>query len=295
MSGGAGDPWSALDGGAAGQVRAVAEALRSIFGEALVALLLHGSAVSGGMRPESDIDLIAVLDRRPSAAERSMLLAHLLRISGLYPARAGGPRPIELTAFTRADLDPPTEPAHAEFVYGEWLRAGFEAGAVALPSTDPEFTLLLAQARREAQPLFGPALGCLMSEIPADAVRRAIGAAMPSLLDGLDGDTRNVLLTLARMWRTVVVGDFVPKDSAAEWALARLPEGEPAAMLDLARRGYRGAAEGRWDDRREAVRRAADALAERVTQSLRAGGGGIAPLGRDPELGGAVSGTARGV
>ena len=34
--------------------------------------------------------------------------------------------------------------------------------------------------------------------------------ALPSLAAGLDGDPRNVLLTLARMWRTVATGDECP-------------------------------------------------------------------------------------
>jgi hypothetical protein len=50
---------------------------------------------------------------------------------------------------------------------------------------------------------------------------------------------RNVLLTLARMWRTAVTGEFVPKDAASTWAAAHLP-GEPGDLLERAGRAYAG-------------------------------------------------------
>ena len=63
--------------------------------------------------------------------------------------------------------------------------------------------------------------------------------SLPGLIAGIKGDERNVILTLARMWLTAAVGDFQPKDVAAEWAIPRLPK-EQGALLDLARTAYRG-------------------------------------------------------
>jgi hypothetical protein len=48
-------------------------------------------------------------------------------------------------------------------------------------------------------------------------------AGLPGLLEDLDGDTRNVVLTLARVWTTLATGGIRPKDAAADWALPRLP------------------------------------------------------------------------
>jgi streptomycin 3"-adenylyltransferase len=57
------------------------------------------------------------------------------------------------------------------------------------------------------------------------------------LLESLPGDTRNVLLTLARIWTTLATGTIVSKDDAASWVLGRLaPERRPA--LEYARRLY---------------------------------------------------------
>lgn len=54
-------------------------------------------------------------------------------------------------------------------------------------------------------------------------IRLAIRDALPILLDGLSGDERDVLLTLARMWRTAQMGDLMSKDHAASWAAAKMP------------------------------------------------------------------------
>ena len=240
--------------------------LQRTFGDALLAVYLHGSAVAGGLRPRSDVDLLAVIDRRTTRTERRQLMAELMEISG-NPAGESGRRPVELVVLHRADLSASTYPARSEFVYGEWLRDAFEAGAVPDPSSDPEFTLLLAQARQEAIPLLGPPPSELLPVVPDRDRCRAIADALPTLMDTLDGDERNVLLTLARMWRTLVTGEFVPKDVAAEWAAARLPTG-PATVVDAARSDYLAATGVDWRTRRADVGRTAKCLRERILALL---------------------------
>jgi hypothetical protein len=69
----------------------------------------------------------------------------------------------------------------------------------------------------------------------------------------LPGDTRNVLLTLARIWTTLATGTLVSKDVAADWVLARLaPEHRP--VLEFARRLYLTTtyADETWSDEMQA-------------------------------------------
>ncbi|MFC3072978.1 aminoglycoside adenylyltransferase domain-containing protein [Shinella pollutisoli] len=249
------------------QAQAASETLRGLFGDALRAVYLHGSAVSGGLRPGSDVDLLAVLDRPMAEAERESLLSALLRLSGRHPAPRGGPRCIEVMVFLTADLAAADYPARVEFLYGEWLRQAFAAGQRPVPVRDPENTLVLAQARRQARPLIGPAAGTLLPDIPAGQVRRAMRDALPALLAGLEDDARNVLLTLARMWRTAETGAFVAKGDAAAWAAARMPAGE-AETLAAARAAYLGGTADERADRQAAVRATAAYLQRRVTALL---------------------------
>lgn len=237
------------------------------FGPALLAMYLHGSAVAGGLRPQSDVDLLVVVDQPVTQAMRESLVASLMHVSGRHPAAPNGPRPLELIVFRHDTLSSPEYPPRAELVYGEWLRTAFEAGEQPDAVVDPEFTLLLAQARSAARALLGPDPADLLPCVPEAAIYRAIGETLPALLDGLAGDERNALLTLARMWRTVETGDFVPKDVAADWAIPRLPV--PAAeLVSYARAGYLGERKDDWSGRQKEVQRVANDLCARITQKL---------------------------
>lgn len=249
------------------QAKAALALLRRTFGEALLAVYLHGSAVSGALGPQSDIDLLAVVEGGLSRDRRDLLVRELLALSARHPAVPGGPRCLEVMVFSRADLADGTYPARAAFVYGEWLREAFEAGDSAAPGRDPEFSLLLAQAAREAVPLIGPERGALLPEVGPQTIGRALRDALPGLVEGLEGDERNVLLTLARMWYTARTGSFAAKDAAAAWAMARLSDGD-AALIEQARRAYLGEVAEDWGRQGDAVRRLADRLREKVLAAL---------------------------
>jgi predicted nucleotidyltransferase len=233
--------------------------------DSLVAAYLHGSVVAGGLRPDSDVDLLVVVDRALTHEDRGHLVNELMKISG----RVGDPsrRPIELTIVQMDDLSSSTYPARCELLYGEWLREDFETGTVPEPHRDPEITLMLAQARQEAKTLVGPDADELLPSIPQSDVRRAIGDALPALLAAFEGDERNVLLTLARMWHTLETGEFVPKDVAAEWAANRLPV-EQGSILAEARDAYAGKREDNWDARQNKLQHTVDSLRQRVTSAL---------------------------
>lgn len=241
--------------------------LTEIFEDSLRAVYLHGSAVSGGLQAHSDVDLLAVIDEPMPDTDRDRLLASLLRVSGRYPPGPNGPRCVELIVCLEGDLTALPYPARSEFLYGEWLRDAFEIGERATPVCDPELTLVLAQARHEARSLMGPPAEVVLPEVPPDQIRCAMQDILPSLVDNLEHDTRNVLLTLARMWRTAVTGKFVTKEAAADWALPRVPIGLREALV-LARDGYRGTVEDDWSGRLCDARKAATHLCGNVRRQL---------------------------
>jgi predicted nucleotidyltransferase len=65
-----------------GQVADVVDRLRAVLGEALVGAYLHGSAILGGLRPGSDLDVLAVTARPTTDVEKDDLVDRLLVISG---------------------------------------------------------------------------------------------------------------------------------------------------------------------------------------------------------------------
>ncbi|PWJ08140.1 nucleotidyltransferase [Streptomyces sp. NWU49] len=204
-----------------------------VLGPDALGTYLHGFAVLGGLRPASDVDVLVVSRRRMDEQRRRALLGGLLDISGCGDTA----RPVELTVVVRSEVRPWRYPPIGDFLYGEWLRAEYEAGKVPRPEPMPDLALLITTALAGDHPLTGPRPAQVLDPVPrADLVRASL-AGVPGLLDDLDGDTRNVLLTLARVWSTLATGRIRPKDAAADWALARLPP-EHRPVLEHAKRLY---------------------------------------------------------
>jgi predicted nucleotidyltransferase len=244
-----------------GPVTAQADALLAVLrgtlpSNVLVAACLYGSAVVGGLRPDSDIDVFGVVGRRLDAREKRDLVAGLLPISG-RATRPPAWRPVELTLVVHGEVRPWHYPSRFDFQYGEWLREAFVGGDPApWPDENPDVAVLVSMVRAGAIPLYGSAPRHLLDPVPRRDLVRAMTDEIPALLDDLESDTRNVLLTLARMWTTVATGEMRSKDGAADWALAQLPLAHQP-VLELAREAYLGAVDDRHYDVRQ-VRSHAD-------------------------------------
>ncbi|HYH91625.1 MAG TPA: aminoglycoside adenylyltransferase family protein [Candidatus Saccharimonadales bacterium] len=236
-----------LSPGTRAQIDTVVELARAVFGDAAHAAYLYGSAVRGGLKPDSDLDILLVLERRTTDAERRALIGGLLERSRSrkHPDR----RHLEVTAVVMPDLQPWVYPPPMELQYGDWWRTEFQAGHFApWTSPNPDLAVLLTSVREEGVPLFGPPAADVIAPVSRDDLIRAVRDVIPELLPGLeDHDTRNSLLTLARIWFTLSTGRIEAKDVAATWALERLPDGTGEA-LRLARAGYLGEANDTWDE-----------------------------------------------
>ena len=221
----------------------------------------------GTLRPTSDLDILAVVNRATTADERRAVVERLLQISGR--AAASGPaRPVELTIVQQSEVRPWRPGPVVDLVYGEWLRPAFEKGEIpeprSMPDLAPEITLALAGNRA----IFGPPPAEVLEPVPRVDLRRSIVAGVPSLLADLAGDQRNVLLTLARIVATLETDEILPKEDAAELVAHRL---SPAAreLLLTARQMYvegvsDEAAGAAWAATRPAAREAATALVSEI-------------------------------
>ncbi|MCW4352619.1 aminoglycoside adenylyltransferase family protein [Hoyosella sp. YIM 151337] len=218
------------------------------FGAELAGVYLFGSAVNtGGLQPQSDVDVLVVTRNRTTASARERLAAAFMGISG-DPYRAETPRPLEVTVLAEPDIRPWRYPPIHEFLYGEWLRPDFERNHIPPPAPNPDLAIVITQARDHNVALVGRPAREVFDPVPEADLRRAIADTLPELLTSVAGDERNVLLTLARMWMTAATGTIASKDAAAAWARDRLTHPHCAA-LDLARRAYLGMRADSWDER----------------------------------------------
>ncbi|MFF3417782.1 aminoglycoside adenylyltransferase family protein [Streptomyces sp. NPDC002698] len=227
------------------QIQEIVGLVGGVLGSEVIGTYLNGSAVLGGLKPASDVDVLVVSRRRMDEQERRALLGGLLGISG----SRNKVRPVELTVVVQSEVRPWRYPPTCDFLYGEWLRAEYEAGKVPRPEPMADLALLITMAVAGDHPLTGPRPAQVLDPVShADLVHASV-AGIPGLVDSLDDDTRNVLLTFARIWTTLATGQIRSKDAAADWALAQLPpEYRPA--LEYARQLYLncGYSDERWSE-----------------------------------------------
>ncbi|EAM3022479.1 AadA family aminoglycoside 3''-O-nucleotidyltransferase [Salmonella enterica] len=206
----------------------------------LLAVHLYGSAVDGGLKPYSDIDLLVTVTARLDDTTRRALFNDLLEVSA-SPGQNKALRALEVTIVVHSDIVPWRYPARRELQFGEWQRKDILAGIFEPATTDSDLAILLTKAKQHSVVLAGSAAKDLFSSVPESDLFKALADTLKLWNSPPDwaGDERNVVLTLSRIWYTAATGKIAPKDVAATWAMARLPAQHQPILLN-AKRAYLG-------------------------------------------------------
>jgi predicted nucleotidyltransferase len=249
---------------AAAQTERVLQLVNGILGHDVLGAYQHGSAVLGGVQPTSDIDILVITRRLATLAEKRQLVDGLMAISAPFPP-PGLERCVELTVVAQAQVQPWRYPPSFDLQYGEWLRRRFEHGD-SLPlqaAVNADLTTLLTIALLGNQPLLGPPPGELLDPVLMKDCSKAMVDDIDVFMDEFEGDTRNILLTLARLWQTVVTDIIDRKDRAAEWAEERLPS-DYQPLVERARAMYLGRQPDEWTDLGSEARACADYMISQI-------------------------------
>ena len=222
-------------------------------GGTLEAIHLFGSAVDGGLQPLSDIDLLVTVGAPLADPVRRALMMELLDVSAA-PGTSTAWRPLEVTVLVRGEVVPWRYAPMRQLQFGEWLREDLQRGIVEPAMPDHDLAILLTKARQHSIGLLGPPAERLFDPVPAGDFARALADTLAQWNGPSDweGDERNVVLALARIWFSAATGGIAPKDAAAAWVLERLPEAH-RPVLARARAAYRGEAEDDLACRADAV------------------------------------------
>jgi predicted nucleotidyltransferase len=234
------------------QIERLVQGVREVLADNLVGVYLHGSGVLGGFRPRSDLDVVTVVARRLTSDEKQRLAAVLAEISKQ-------PRGLDFDLVVQSEIRPWRFPPPFDFHYSEWSGGTRDRG------TNPDLAALITMVLAGDTPLFGPPAAEVFDAVPREHFRELATGSVHEVARGLETDTRNAVLTLARIWNAMETEDVLSKDDAASWALQRLPE-EHRPVLERARAIYRGEAEERWDDIRPQVSEYAAYVVAQVDQ-----------------------------
>jgi len=207
-------------------------------GDNLRAIYLYGSAIDGGLKPLSDIDLMVAIDAALCETSQRALMQELLAHSA-WPGSSGVLRALEVTVVALSELVPWRYPPRREMQFGEWLREDIDAGRFEPAMVDPDLVILLTKLRLHSMPLHGPEAVRLFEAVPPADFVRALTDIIAQWNGEPDwhGEERNVLLALARIWFSASTGTIASKDAAAVWAAVRLPP-EHAVLIMSAANSY---------------------------------------------------------
>lgn len=249
------------------QLKDCLELLKTILGSNLLGVYLYGSSLVGGLQKYSDIDLFVVMTRATTSEEKTRLVANLLQISGLY--MKSSKRPIEMTLVKKAMINPWQYPPLFDFQYGEWLRESFEKGIIEPWQTDemPDLALIATQVLLKSQTLWGEKPEQLLAHVPYHDFMKAMLHDLNRLATDLKQDTRNVLLTYARIWSTLATNAIRSKPAAADWAMNHLPK-KYQPVMKRAKSICIGIENEHWDDIETLIHPCADFMVDKINAQI---------------------------
>lgn len=229
----------------AAQLAAARAVIERHLGPGLRALHLYGSALDGGLKPLSDIDLLATVDAPLDEPVRRALMLDLLAVSR-PPGTNPELRALEVTVLVHDEVVPWRYPARRALQFGEWLRDDLQAGVFEPPMEDIDLAILLTKARQHGIALVGPTAHDVFDPVPRADFLRALADTVRQWQAPADwaDEECNVVLALARIWYSATTGAIAAKDVAAAWAAGRLPPVHRAVM-EAARQAYLGTGDDR--------------------------------------------------
>ena len=241
------------------------ELLKMIFDSDLLGVYLYGSALVGGLQKYSDIDLLVVTKRATTGEEKKQLVARLLQISGIY--MKDSKPPLEITIVEKSAVNPWHYPPRFDFQYGEWLRESFEQGILEPWQSYemPDLALIITQVLLKSKTLWGLEPVQLLAPVPYRDFMKAMLHDVHRLNAELEHDTRNVLLTYARIWSTLTTDEIRSKPTAANWTINRLPELYQPVM-QRAKVICMGVEHEHWDDIQALIQPCADFMVNKIDE-----------------------------
>lgn len=247
------------------QLKDSLELLKMLLGPDLLGVYLYGSSLVGGLQKYSDIDLFVVTRRATTSEEKARLIAELLQISGIY--MKSSKLPIEMTLVEKAAINPWRYPPYFDFQYGDWLRQFFEKGIIEPWVTNkmPDLALIVTQVLLKSQTLLGLEPERLLAAVPYHDFIKAMLHDLNRLAMDLEHDTRNVLLTYARIWSTLETNAIRSKPAAADWVMNHLPKVYQPVMR-RAKSICIGMENEYWDDVKVLIKSCADFMANKINE-----------------------------
>nr|ELR5039736.1 DUF4111 domain-containing protein [Providencia stuartii]ELR5080438.1 DUF4111 domain-containing protein [Providencia stuartii] len=221
------------------QVKAACEIIQQNIGKQLNSIHLYGSALLGGLKPLSDIDLLVTVNAPLSEQQRKNLMTQFLNISA-WPGAEPQYRALEVTILLNDTIKHWHYPPKRELQFGEWLRDDINAGIYEAPQIDPDIAILITKIWRHNIVLFGDEATINFPAIPREDLAQAFISTLDQWNAPADweNDECNIILALARIMYTLTTGEIESKSVAADWLIERISEPLHQQLIMAAKQTY---------------------------------------------------------
>lgn len=224
--------------------------LKRLFSKDLLGVYLYGSYVKGGLKKDSDVDFLVIINRDMTKEEKRILISKIMPISKEI-GEDTSLKYIELTVLNYHENENWSYPPIEEFIYGEWLREDYLNYFIPEKNNNIDLTILLYQAKLSSISIYGENnINNLIPDVPFIDLQKAIKESSKELIKDFYGDEKNVILTLCRMIVTYETGKFYSKDLAGSMIIENLSENlsiEENNLISLAISSYKNGNSVDWE------------------------------------------------
>ena len=116
--------------------------LKRLFSKDLLGVYLYGSYVKGGLKKDSDVDFLVIINRDMTKEEKRILISKIMPISKEI-GEDTSLKYIELTVLNYHENENWSHPPIEEFLYGEWLREDYLNYFISEKNNNIDLTILL--------------------------------------------------------------------------------------------------------------------------------------------------------
>ena len=220
--------------------------LKRLFSKVLLGVYLYVSYVKGGLKKDSDVDFLVIINRDMTKEEKRILISKIMPISKEI-GEDTSLKYIELTVLNYHENENWSYPPIEEFIYGEWLREDYLNYFIPEKNNNIDLTILLYQAKLSSISIYGENnINNLIPDVPFIDLQKAIKESSKELIKDFYGDETNVILTLCRMIVTYETGKFYSKDLAGSMIIENLSI-EENNLISLAISSYKNGNSVDWE------------------------------------------------
>ena len=199
------------------------EQTKSILGDNLVGIYLHGSAVMGCFNPEkSDIDLIIVVDRPMTDAEKRAFMEMVVFCNGMAPEKG-----IEMSVVRKCVCAPFVYPTPYELHFSaghlDWYKEDPDDYIRRMNGDDKDLAAHFTIINHRGKCLYGAPIREVFAPVPADDYMDSIWEDISNAEEEIAAYPLYLTLNLARVLAYKEEGLVLSKKEGGEWATDRLP------------------------------------------------------------------------